>query len=164
MIRSTIEVYCEAGKRELPLKRSQVGPMQIKKSMRPERPARHFAPGGWCNKKNQTLPSMERSIHQSIKICFYGTENNGRYDGLRRWSLKMAHKDIPGNPSTAKAARILTKRQEPWKPLRVLSEDDDCEFLDTQWLHRDQERRVPKGTGISKRQFFVGSSKRKDPN
>jgi hypothetical protein len=35
-----------------------------------------------------------------------------------------AHKDIPGNPSTAKSSAIQLNDRSNGKPLRVLSEDD----------------------------------------
>ncbi|MBD0288793.1 MAG: phytanoyl-CoA dioxygenase, partial [Flavisolibacter sp.] len=41
-----------------------------------------------------------------------------------------AHKDIPGNPSTAKSSAVKLNDRSNGKPLRVLSEED-WQF----WLH-----------------------------
>ena len=40
------------------------------------------------------------------------------------YEIDNAHKDIPGNPSTAKSSNIKLNDRSNGKPLRVLSEDD----------------------------------------
>src|SRR5215470_1511172 len=45
-------------------------------------------------------------------------------------SPNSAHKDIPGNPSTAKSSTVKLSDRSNGKPLRVLSEDD-WKF----WIH-----------------------------
>jgi hypothetical protein len=39
-------------------------------------------------------------------------------------SIKNAHKDIPGNPSTAKSSKVKLNDRSNGKPLQLLSEDD----------------------------------------
>ena len=36
----------------------------------------------------------------------------------------MAHKEIPGNPSTAKSSQVKLNDRSDGKPLRILSEED----------------------------------------
>ena len=38
--------------------------------------------------------------------------------------ITNAHKEIPGNPSTAKSSRVLLNDRSNGKPLRLLSEED----------------------------------------
>ena len=55
-----------------------------------------------------------------------------------------AHKDIPGNPSTAKSSKINLNNRSNGEPLRILSEE--------QWIHWKEEGYVIIKQAISKKQ------------
>jgi len=72
-----------------------------------------------------------------------------------------AHKDIPGNPSTAKSSQLKLNDRSNGKPLRVLSEDD-WKF----WKHNGYiviNNAVPQEQ-ITKLASFLWEFEEKDPN
>ncbi len=46
-------------------------------------------------------------------------------------SIKNTHKDIPGNPSTAKSSIIKLNNRSNGKPLQLLSEEDWKFWIET---------------------------------
>ena len=65
-----------------------------------------------------------------------------------------AHKDIPGNPSTAKSSNVKLNDRSNGKPLRVLSEED-WKF----WIHNGYiviKNAVPKEQVETSCQFSLG--------
>lgn len=65
-----------------------------------------------------------------------------------------AHKEIPGNPSTATSSKIHLNDRSNGKPLRVLSEED-WQF----WIHNGYiviKNAVPKEQVEQTARFFVG--------
>src|SRR3954454_18998143 len=72
-----------------------------------------------------------------------------------------AHKDIPGNPSTAKSSKVKLNDRSNGKPLRVLSEED-WQF----WIHNGYiviKNAVPKEQ-IMRLADFLWEFEEKDPN
>ncbi|HEY6977453.1 MAG TPA: phytanoyl-CoA dioxygenase family protein [Chitinophagaceae bacterium] len=72
-----------------------------------------------------------------------------------------AHKDIPGNPSTAKSSTVKLNDRSNGKPLRVLSEED-WQF----WIHNGYvviKSAVPK-ENVERLAKFLWEFEEKDPN
>ena len=72
-----------------------------------------------------------------------------------------AHKDIPGNPSTAKSSAVKLNDRSNGKPLRVLSEED-WKF----WIHNGYvviKNAVPK-ENVERLAKFLWEFEEKDPN
>jgi hypothetical protein len=72
-----------------------------------------------------------------------------------------AHKDIPGNPSTAKSSTVKLSDRSNGKPLRVLSEED-WQF----WVHNGYvviKNAVPK-ENVERLAKFLWEFEEKDPN
>src|SRR4051812_8390836 len=72
-----------------------------------------------------------------------------------------AHKDIPGNPSTAKSSNVKLSDRSNGKPLRVLSEED-WQF----WIHNGYvviKNAVPK-ENVERLAKFLWEFEEKDPN
>src|SRR4051812_18655439 len=64
----------------------------------------------------------------SIHCCNFTVTINAQIMENRTMAQTMgttnAHKDIPGNPSTAKSSKVKLNDRSDGKPLRILSEDD----------------------------------------
>ncbi len=61
MARSDVEAYTETGKKELP-KRLAQGNYPDKKTNIGAKTCKHITPGGWCSKKHQRCPLLNRSF------------------------------------------------------------------------------------------------------
>ena len=102
---------------------------------------------------------MERSIHQSIKFVFMEQKTMAA-TMAPTMVPENAHKDIPGNPSTAKSSAFKLNDRSHGKPLRVLSEDD-WNF----WIHNGYiviRNAVPKEQALATANF-LWEFEEKDP-
>jgi hypothetical protein len=89
------------------------------------------------------------------------TEETAKLATMATMAPKNAHKDIPGNPSTAKSSAVKLNDRSNGKPLRMLSEDDWKFWIENGYIVIKNV--VPKEQ-VERLANFLWEFEEKDPN